>query len=110
MALQLEHTRQYGIMRANGMTPRQLRAFTFIQTGLMGTIAGLLAAPTGMVLALILIDVINVRSFGWTIALHLSPQEFLQAFAVALAAALAAGVYPAWRLSRLVPVHALRSE
>ncbi|HML20105.1 MAG TPA: FtsX-like permease family protein [Aggregatilinea sp.] len=110
MALQLEHTRQYGIMRANGMTPRQLRVFTFIQTGLMGSTAGILAAPTGLALALILIKVINVRSFGWTITLNLTPQEFIQAFAVALAAALAGGIYPAWRLSRLAAVQALRSE
>ncbi|WP_238626278.1 FtsX-like permease family protein [Aggregatilinea lenta] len=110
MALQLEHTRQYGIMRANGMTPRQLRAFTFIQTGLMGSAAGILAAPTGLALALILIKVINVRSFGWTITLNLSPQEFIQAFAVALVAALAGGIYPALRLSRLSAVRALRSE
>lgn len=110
MALQLEHTRQYGIMRANGMTPRQLRAFTLIQTGLMGSTAGILAAPTGLALALILIKVINVRSFGWTITLNLSPQEFIQAFAVALAAALAGGIYPAWRLSHLAAAQALRSE
>ncbi|NLX11489.1 MAG: ABC transporter permease [Chloroflexi bacterium] len=110
MALQLEHTRQYGIMRANGMTPPQLRVFTFIQTGLMGTTAGILALPIGLALALVLIYVINVRSFGWTMELTLSPQEFVQAFAVAVVAALAAGVYPAWRLSKLVAVEALRSE
>ncbi|HEX3051031.1 MAG TPA: FtsX-like permease family protein [Aggregatilineaceae bacterium] len=110
MALQLEHTRQYGIMRANGMTPRQLRTFTFIQTGLMGTTAGILAFPIGLALALILIKVINVRSFGWSMGLALGPQEFGQAFAVAVVAALVAGIYPAWRLSRLVAVQALRSE
>lgn len=110
MSLQLEHTRQYGIMRANGMTPRQLRTFTLIQTGLMGTTAGLLALPVGLVLALILIDVINVRSFGWTMDLTLAPQPFIQAFAVALAAALAAGLYPAWRSSRHSAIQALRSE
>ncbi len=110
LSLQLEHTWQYGVMRANGMTPRQLRTFTFVQTGLMGVVAGLLALPVGLVLALILIYVINVRSFGWTLELVLRPQEFLQAFAVALVAALAAGIYPAWRLSRLVTVRALRSE
>ena len=110
LSLQLEHTWQYGVMRANGLTPRQLRTFTFIQTGLMGIVAGLLALPVGLVLALILIFVINVRSFGWTMELALRPQEFVQAFAVALLAALAAGIYPAWRLSRLVTVRALRSE
>lgn len=110
LALQLEHTRQYGVMRANGMTPRQLRVFTLLQTGLMGAVAGLLALPLGIALAVILIEVINVRSFGWSMDLALGGQEFAQALAVALGAALLAGVYPAWRLSRLVTAQALRSE
>ena len=110
MALQLEHTREYGVMRATGMTPRQLWNYTLIQTGLMGTTAGLLALPIGLVLALVLIYVINVRSFGWTMQLALHPDTFVQAFAVAVIAALAAGIYPAWRLMQLVTARALRSE
>jgi len=110
MALQLEHTREYGVMRATGMTPRQLWRFTLIQTGLMGMTAGLLALPVGFVLALVLIYVINVRSFGWTLALDLQPGPFVQAFAVAVIAALLAGLYPAWRLTKLVTARALRAE
>ena len=82
MALQLEHAREYGVMRANGMTPRQLWRFTLVQTGLMGTTAGLLSWPIGLVLAVVLISVINVRSFGWTMALTAAPGDFTQAFAV----------------------------
>ncbi len=110
MSLQLEQTRQYGVMRAIGMTPRQLWRFTLLQTGLMGITAGLLALPIGLALALVLIYVINVRSFGWTMQLLLQPGEFAQAFAVAFGAALAAGVYPAYRLGKLVTARALRSE
>lgn len=110
MALQLEHTREYGVMRATGMTPRQLQGYTLIQTGLMGITAGALALPIGLVLALVLIYVINVRSFGWTMQLVILPGELAQAFAVAVTAALAAGIYPAWRLSKLVTARALRAE
>ncbi len=110
MSLQLEHTREYGVMRATGMTARQLWRYTLIQTGLMGTTAGLLALPIGIVLALVLIYVINVRSFGWTMQFMLLPEYLLQAFAVAFFAALAAGIYPAWRLGRLVTAQALRAE
>jgi putative ABC transport system permease protein len=92
------------------MTPRQLWEYTLIQTGLMGFTAGTLALPIGFALALVLIYVINVRSFGWTMQLYLSPGEFAQAFVVAVAASLAAGVYPAWRLGRLITSRALRSE
>ena len=110
MSLQLEQTRQYGVMRATGMTPGQLWKYTLIQTGLMGFTAGVLALPIGFALALVLIYVINVRSFGWTMQLFLSPAEFAQAFLVAVIASLAAGIYPAWRLGKLVTGRALRSE
>lgn len=110
LALQLENTHQYGIMRANGMTPGQLRRFTFVQTGLMGIVAGVLALPVGLILALILIEVINVRSFGWSMTLTLNPEVLAQAFVIALAAALAAGIYPAWRLGRLAAAQVIRSE
>ncbi len=110
MALQLEQTREYGAMRATGMTPRQLTLFTLIQTGLMGLAAGVLALPIGTLLSLVLIYVINLRSFGWSMQFILLPGEFLEAFLVAVVAALLAGVYPAWRLGRLKPAEALRSE
>jgi len=110
MALQLEQTRQYGTMRAVGLTPRQLWNYTLIQTGLMGTTAGLLALPIGVVLAIVLIYVINVRSFGWTMQLLLTPNELISAFAVAVVAALLAGIYPAYKLSQLVTARALRAE
>jgi putative ABC transport system permease protein len=110
LALQLENTRQYGVMRANGMTPRQLWNFTLIQTGLMGTVAGLLAIPIGLALALVLLFVINVRSFGWTMTFYWVPGEFAEAFLVAVVAALVAGIYPAYRITRLVTARALRAE
>ena len=47
MSLQLEQTRQYGVLRAIGLTPRQLWNYTLIQTGLMGVTAGVLALPIG---------------------------------------------------------------
>lgn len=110
LALQLENVRQFGIMRANGMTPGQLRLLTFIQTGLMGFTSGVLALPIGIVLAVVLIEVINVRSFGWSMALQISLGDFVLAIGVALGAALLAGIYPALKLSRLSAIQALRSE
>ena len=110
MALQLEHTREYGMMRAAGMTARQLIQFTLIQTGLMGLAAGVLALPIGTALSLALIEVINVRSFGWTMQFTPLAGEFAEAFWVAVAAAVAAGLYPALKISRLKPAAALRNE
>lgn len=110
MSLQLERTREIGILRATGMTPQQLWWMTLLETGLMGNVAGFLAMPLGYVLAWILIYVINVRSFGWTLQMQLNPSYFWQAWLVAIVAALLAGIYPAWRLSRVTVASAIREE
>ncbi len=110
LSLQLERERELGVLRATGMTLSQLWRLTLLETGLMGALAGLLAMPTGYVLAWILIYVINVRSFGWTLQMRLEPGTFAQAFLVALAAALLAGIYPSLRLGRTVIATAIRQE
>jgi putative ABC transport system permease protein len=110
MSLQLERSRELGILRATGMTVRQLWQLTLLETGLMGATAGLLAMPVGWLLAWILIYVINRRSFGWTLQMDLEPAYFLQALAVAVAAALLAGIYPALRSGNMVIATAIREE
>lgn len=110
MSLQLERMREIGVLRSNGMTRRQLWRLSLWETGLVGGTAGLLAMPTGYVLALILIYIINLRSFGWTLEMQMLPTEFIQAFLIALAAALLAGIYPAWRIGQTQPAVALRAE
>ncbi len=110
MSLQLERTRELGTLRALGMTPGQLRRLTLLETGLMGTLAGVFAMPLGYALAWILVYVINVRSFGWTLRMVILPQYFWQAWLVALVAALLAGLYPALRLSQMNISAAIRQE
>jgi putative ABC transport system permease protein len=110
MMLQLEKARETGILRALGLTNRQLGKMIFLETSLMGSIAGLLAMPTGYALALILVYVINLRSFGWTIQMVVSPQVFIQAMLIAVSASLLAGIYPAFRLSRASAVENMRMD
>lgn len=110
MSLQIERKREIGIMRSNGLTRWQLLRMTLWETGIMGFIAGVVAMPVGLILAIVLIYIINLRSFGWSLALNLRWEFFGQAFAVALVAALLAGLYPAWRVGRIQPVEAIRSE
>lgn len=110
MALQLERARELGVLRATGLTPRQLWAVILSQTGLMGLVAGFIAMPLGIGLSLVLVYVINRRSFGWTLQLVLDPSLFAQALLVAVVAALLAGIYPAFLMSRTSPALALREE
>lgn len=110
LSLQLEKQRELGILRAIGLTTQQLWALVLLETGLMGAVAGLLAMPTGYAVSLILIYVINSRSFGWTLQMKVDPAPFLFALVVAVSAALLAGIYPAWRMTRMITAEAIRFE
>jgi putative ABC transport system permease protein len=110
MALQIERTRELGMLRANGMTLRQMWRMTLLETGLLGGTAGLFSMPTGYLLALILIYIINLRSFGWTIQMNLQWTTFAQAMLVAVLSALLASVYPMLRMRRIQIASAVRQE
>ncbi len=110
MALQVERTRELATLTTLGLGERQQWALGFLETGLMGAVAGLLALPLGWLLAFILVHVINVRSFGWTMRLEADPWLFAQAFLVAVGAAMLASVYPLLRLRRRSLAEALRQE
>ena len=110
MALQLERARELAVMRANGLTPRQVWKYVTMQTGLMGLMAGILSIPLGLTLAYVLILVINKRSFGWTLQVEITPAILAQAVILAIVAALLAGLYPAWKMSRANPANTLRDE
>lgn len=110
MALQLERERELGVLRANGLTPGQVWQLVTTQTGLMGGVAGVLAVPCGAVLAAVMIHVVNRRSFGWTLEMEMGVGLAGQSILLAVAGALLAGVYPAWRMARTPPAVALREE
>jgi putative ABC transport system permease protein len=110
MALQLERTREIGVLRALGLTPRQVWGLITAQTGIIGLLAGVLAVPSGLLLAAVLVFVINRRSFGWTMSIDPSPEILLQGVALSLLSALLAGLYPAWRMARTPPAESLRDE
>jgi putative ABC transport system permease protein len=106
----LDKQREIGILRSIGLTTRQMWRLILLESGLLGGAAGLLALPTGYTLALILIYIINKRSFGWTLQMQLEPDPFIQALVLSVLAALLASIYPAFKISRSATVEALRSE
>ena len=110
LALQLERTRELAILRAIGMTPWQLGGMVTLQTGLIGLLSGLAAIPLGLLMAWMLIDVINRRSFGWQMDMSIAPSFLLTALALSVGAALFAGLYPAYHAARAQPASAMREE
>jgi putative ABC transport system permease protein len=110
MALGFERARELAMLRAQGFTPGQVWGLVVGQSGLMGVAAGLLAIPVGLALALLLVFVINQRSFGWTLQLEVAPGVLIQAVGLAVVAALVASVAPARRIARQPLPEALRDE
>jgi putative ABC transport system permease protein len=110
LALQLEKRREHALLRAAGVTPAGIGGIIVGQTLLLGLFAGLLALPLGLLMAVLLIDVINLRSFGWSMGLLVPGAAVWQAVLLAVVAALVAGLYPAWSSARLPVARALRQE
>ena len=110
LALSLERAREVAVLRTMGLTRGEVFAVVQGETGLLGLIAGILSVPVGLGMALLLILVINRRSFGWSMSVHVDPALCFQALGLALLAALLAGLLPAWRMARRAPATDLHSE
>ena len=110
LALHLERGREYAMLLAIGLAPGALRATLYLQTAVIALLASALALPLGVLIAQLLIAVINIRSFGWSMQLTLDASALLIPALGALCAAVAATVYPAERAVRIDPATALRYE
>jgi putative ABC transport system permease protein len=101
VTLVLEREREFAILRLIGTTRRQMRRIIVGEAVLIGAVSQGIGLVVGLALSTVLIYVINVQSFGWTIQFHL-PWAFLVQSSVFIVAATAlAGLYPARRALRL---------
>jgi len=110
VALQLERSSLNAKLKAVGFTRGQLTLQILSETSMTGFLAGLIAIPVGLMLCLSLIEVINVRSFGWTMMMRIDPALILAAVGIATISAAAAGIYPAVRMWRTPITAGLRHE
>ncbi len=102
-ALGLERRAQYGILRTLGVDRTTPAWLNFGEATLVAVGAVLLSLPLGVAVALILIEVVNVRAFGWSLDVSFPPWLFLQALAIGLAAGWAAALAPALAVWRADP-------
>jgi putative ABC transport system permease protein len=93
---------------AIGLTRRYIAGLEFVKTMALALMTALLALPLGVVVAWCLIEVVNVRAFGWRLPLTVFPAQLAQLLAVAMLAACLATLLPTIRLSRTRPVTLLK--
>ncbi|MEM6823679.1 MAG: FtsX-like permease family protein, partial [Pseudomonadota bacterium] len=93
---------------ALGLSRRDLSRLEVIRTVALAAVTFALAVPLGLVLAWVLLSVINVEAFGWRLPMHLFPTDWLRLGGLALLAACAAALWPAYKLRRTAPSQLLQ--
>ncbi|MFD5116545.1 ABC transporter permease [Streptomyces sp. NPDC058391] len=97
----LERTGEIGLRRALGARGRHITGQFLAESAALGALGGLLGTSLGTITV---VAVAAARE--WTPVIH--PVTVAAAPAVGLATGLLAGLYPAWRASRIQPAEALR--
>jgi putative ABC transport system permease protein len=105
LTLVLERRRELSLLRLTGADRRQVRRMVIIEAALIGAVSQGIGLVMGFALSMVLIYVINVQSFGWTIQFHLPTAFLIQASIAVVIATSIAGIYPARRAAQLVLSH-----
>ena len=105
-----ERSRELAVFRAVGGSAAQIRKLLLWETAMIGTLAAGIGLVSGLCLALVLTGVINRAFFGWTVRLAFPWRSLALTPVWIIAAALIAGLLPAWRAGRMVLADNLRNE
>jgi putative ABC transport system permease protein len=105
-----ERQREIAILSLSGAEPRQIRRMVTVEALLIGGVGQLVGILVGMVLAAVLIYVVNVQSFGWTIQFHLPVAFLVQTTLLILAVSATCGLYPAIRAAHIRAIEVVREE
>jgi putative ABC transport system permease protein len=97
----LERTGEIGLRRSLGARGRHILGQFLAESGALGVLGGLVGTSLGV---LTVLTVALVRN--WTAVIH--PGTVAAAPLIGLATGVLAGLYPAWRASRIEPAEALR--
>lgn len=109
-ALLSERRGEIGILRALGASTAQIGATIGLQAGLLGSVGALMGCAVGLGVGWMLVDVMQVQAFRWTLDLHAPWLAMLEvALGVTFLCALA-GLWPALIATRWSPRELLRED
>ena len=93
---------------ALGLTRSQIGKLELLRAVLLALFVVVFSVPTGLVLAWVLLNVINVKAFGWQLPMFFFPMEYLKLGLYALFASFLAATWPSLKLSRTPPSDLLK--
>jgi putative ABC transport system permease protein len=102
----MERFVDFGVMRANGWTRRNILGLVTAESSLLGLLSGLVASG----LAFTGIELLNYLLTRFELRLDLTLELVVASIFTAIVIATLAGLYPAWRASRMTPMDAIRNE
>ncbi|MEN1680860.1 MAG: FtsX-like permease family protein [Planctomycetota bacterium] len=104
-----QRQREIGLLSLVGATAGKVKQMLLCEAVVLGATSQAIGVVVGLLLAYVLIFVVNVQAFGWTIQFHL-PWRFLAvASAIVVATSALFGLYPATRAAGADPLQTVRS-
>jgi putative ABC transport system permease protein len=95
-----ERRRELAVLRLAGASRGQVQRMIVAEAAILGAIGQALGLIAGLALSIVLVNVINVQSFGWSIQFHAPFLFLLQLTLVLIVVTALAGVIPARRAAR----------
>jgi len=105
----LERIREIGVLKSIGFKEKDILILFLNEAAIIGVIGGTLGLVFGVILARILMLIISPE-FAAVIKPIFTVESFASTWLLSVGLSIIAGLYPAWRASKLDPVAALRHE